>query len=64
MGQIAANTLSGQMEWDSRGGKGTRATIVLTLTYAIIDGFLVCNARENYVIPLTQVMECVELDES
>ncbi len=56
--------LRGRVEWDSKGSEGTRATIVLPLTHAIIDGFLVGSAGEHYVIPLAQVVECVEMDEN
>ncbi len=55
--------LRGRVEWDGRGGEGTRVSIVLPLAHAIIDGFLVGSAGEHYVIPLAQVVECVEIDE-
>jgi two-component system chemotaxis sensor kinase CheA len=41
--------------------QGTTVTIVLPLTLAIIDGFLVGAQGERYVIPLAQVAECVEI---
>jgi len=59
-------TLRGSIELDSERGVGTTVTIILPLTLAIIDGFLVRAGAEQYVIPLAQVVECVELgtDES
>jgi two-component system, chemotaxis family, sensor kinase CheA len=56
--------LRGSVELDSEPGRGTTVTIILPLTLAIIDGFLVGSGRERYVIPLAQVVECVEMSES
>jgi two-component system chemotaxis sensor kinase CheA len=56
--------LRGSVELDSEKGKGTTVTIILPLTLAIIDGFLVGSGREQYVIPLAQVVECVEMNEA
>lgn len=53
--------LRGSIELDSEPGQGTKITIILPLTLAIIDGFLVRAGSEQYVIPLAQVVECVEL---
>ncbi|MHB1013955.1 MAG: chemotaxis protein CheA [Desulfurivibrionaceae bacterium] len=42
-------------------GQGTTITIMLPLTLAIIDGLLVKVADTHFVLPLSQVEECVEL---
>ncbi|HIJ91308.1 MAG: chemotaxis protein CheA [Desulfobulbaceae bacterium] len=42
-------------------GKGTTITIMLPLTLAIIDGLLTKVGDTHFVLPLSQVEECVEL---
>ncbi|WED23400.1 chemotaxis protein CheA [Vibrio sp. JC009] len=54
------DSLRGSIELDSERGKGTRITIRLPLTLAIIDGFLVGIEQESYIIPLSMVQECIE----
>ena len=44
-------------------GQGTTITIMLPLTLAIIDGLLVQVGDTHFVLPLSQVEECVELTE-
>ncbi|MEO5341920.1 MAG: chemotaxis protein CheA [Gammaproteobacteria bacterium SHHR-1] len=56
-------SLRGTVEVDSEIGEGTTITIHLPLTLAIIDGFMVGAGKENYIIPLSMVGECVEMDE-
>jgi two-component system, chemotaxis family, sensor kinase CheA len=54
-------SLRGTIDVDSRAGEGTTFRIRLPLTLAIIDGFMVGVGDSTYVIPLEQVIECVEL---
>jgi two-component system chemotaxis sensor kinase CheA len=55
------DSLRGSIEIESEPGKGTKITIRLPLTLAIIDGFLVQVANVKYVIPLEMIKECIEL---
>lgn len=53
--------LRGTIDIASTPGAGTRITLRLPLTLAIIDGLLVRIGQGRYVIPLSAVEECVEL---
>jgi two-component system chemotaxis sensor kinase CheA len=53
--------LRGEVEVLSEFGLGTTVRIRLPLTLAIIDGFQVRVADETFVLPLDQVIECVDL---
>ena len=54
-------SLRGTIEIESSPGVGTVSRIRLPLTLAIIDGFLVSVGNDSYVIPLSMIVECVEL---
>ncbi len=54
-------SLRGTIEIESSPGVGTVSRIRLPLTLAIIDGFLVSVGHDSYVIPLSMIIECVEL---
>jgi two-component system chemotaxis sensor kinase CheA len=53
--------LRGTVDVKTELGAGSRFTIRLPLTLAIIDGFLTGVAKSSYVIPLDMVIECIEL---
>ncbi len=53
--------LRGSVSISSERGAGSTVHIRLPLTLAIIDGFGVGVGEESYVIPMDQVLECVEL---
>ncbi|MBF4281318.1 chemotaxis protein CheA [Vibrio anguillarum] len=55
--------LRGRVEIHSLLNRGTTIRIVLPLTLAIIDGFLIEVSSETFVVPLDAVQECVELDD-
>lgn len=55
--------LRGVVDVSSEEGKGTKVSIRLPLTLAIIDGFLVKVGGSSFVIPMDMVVECVELTE-
>ena len=54
--------LRGSVAIDSIEGQGTTITIHLPLTLAIIDGFMVGAEQDRYIIPLSMVDECIEMD--
>lgn len=53
--------LRGSIEIQSTMGQGTCFRIRLPLTLSIIDGFQVVVGEARFVIPLEQVVECLEL---
>ena len=53
-------SLKGEVELSSVVGKGSRFTIRLPLTLAIIDGFLLQVGKTHYIIPLDMVSEVIE----
>jgi len=53
--------LRGLLEITSTPGEGTTVTLRLPLTLAIIDGLLVRVGAAHFVVPLANVLECVEL---
>jgi len=53
--------LRGNVSISSQRGAGSTVHIRLPLTLAIIEGFGVGVGEESYVIPLDQVLECVDL---
>lgn len=57
----AIEGLRGSIEIESRPGEGTTFTIKLPLTLAIIDGLLVQVGKDQFVLPLSSVEECIEL---
>jgi len=58
----AITALRGSVEVTSRKGEGTRLTLRLPLSLAIIDGLLVRLGPDVFVLPLIAVEECVEFD--
>ncbi len=53
--------LRGAIDLHSTEGKGTTVCIRLPLTLAIIDGFLLGVGKSSYVVPLSTVVECIEM---
>jgi two-component system chemotaxis sensor kinase CheA len=51
--------LGGRVEIQSVPGKGTRITMILPLTLAILDGMIVKLAGQRFVLPLASVVEAV-----
>jgi len=58
------DALRGSVVLSSVKGQGTRVTFTLPLTLAIIDGLVVEVAGDCFIIPLSSVMENVELSDA
>ncbi len=58
----AVDALRGSIEVRSEAGQGTSFIVKLPLTLAIIDGLLINISSENYILPLSAVEECIELN--
>jgi two-component system chemotaxis sensor kinase CheA len=54
--------LGGRVEIQSMTGIGTRMTVKLPLTLAILDGMSVAVGRETYIAPLGYVVESLQAD--
>jgi two-component system, chemotaxis family, sensor kinase CheA len=54
--------LNGRIEIDSAAGLGTRVTVRLPLTLAILDGMSVSVGEERYIIPLDAIVESLQPD--
>ncbi|WP_286817338.1 chemotaxis protein CheA [Desulfobacter sp. UBA2225] len=54
-------SLRGRIDIDSVPGEGTKITLILPLTLAIINGLLVNIEDDFFVLPLMSVEECVEI---
>ncbi|MNZ09811.1 Chemotaxis protein CheA [compost metagenome] len=52
--------MGGRIDIDSAAGLGTRISIRLPLTLAILDGLIVAVAQTHYVIPLTYIVESLQ----
>lgn len=55
--------LNGSVEITSTQGKGSRITIRLPLTLAILDGQLVSVGEQTYIFPLVSIVESLQSDE-
>jgi two-component system chemotaxis sensor kinase CheA len=54
-------SLRGKIDIESTPGVGSEISLRLPLTLAIIDGLLIRVGTQRYVLPLSAVVECVEL---
>lgn len=56
-------SLGGTVELDSVEGHGTRVSVRLPLTLAIMDGMSVASGDEIYILPLAAVVETFQLEQ-
>lgn len=56
-------SIGGRIEIKSLAGQGTHIVIRLPLTLAILDGMIVEVDKVNYVVPLTYIVESLQLKE-
>jgi len=52
--------LGGRVSFRSEAGKGSKMAITLPLTLAILPGMIVKAGRNDYVIPLPNIIECLQ----
>ena len=55
--------LGGRIQIHSAPGKGTRFTLVIPLTLAVLDGMLVAVGKEKYILPLASIVESIRPDQ-
>jgi two-component system chemotaxis sensor kinase CheA len=55
------DAMRGHLEIDSKRGQGTKFTMKLPLTMAMIDGMLIRVATERYIVPTLSVIESINL---
>jgi two-component system chemotaxis sensor kinase CheA len=58
----SVRSLGGDVLVESHRGRGTRISLRLPLTLAIIDGQLFRLTKHIYVLPLAAIVECIQVD--
>ncbi len=56
------SNLGGRIQIQSAPGKGTRFTLVIPLTLAVLDGMLVAAGAEKYILPLASIVGTIRPD--
>jgi two-component system chemotaxis sensor kinase CheA len=54
--------MGGKVELQSKGGEGTKLTIYLPLTMAILNGMIVRNEGVSYIVPMLSIIETLKPD--
>ena len=55
------DALHGSIHIESREGRGSTFHVRLPLTLALVEGITVCAAGESYIVPLENVVECIQM---
>ena len=53
------SNIGGRINIHTTPGKGTRFTLVIPLTLAVLDGMLVAAGEEKYILPLSSIVESI-----
>ena len=56
------SSMGGKVELQSKGGEGTKLTIYLPLTMAILNGMIVRNEGVSYIVPMLSIIETLKPD--
>ena len=56
--------LGGRIQVQTTPGRGTRFTLVIPLTLAVLDGMIVAVGKERYILPLTSILESFRPEKS
>jgi two-component system, chemotaxis family, sensor kinase CheA len=56
------SNLGGRIQIQSSPGKGTRFTLIIPLTLAVLDGMLVAVGKEKYILPLASIVGSIRPD--
>jgi two-component system, chemotaxis family, sensor kinase CheA len=57
-------SLSGMIDLENNPGQGTRVTITLPITLAIIKALIISTAGRTYALPITSVLESILVEKS
>jgi two-component system chemotaxis sensor kinase CheA len=62
--RIVVNELGGALTLKSTPGAGTRFTLEVPVTVAVVDAFRLESARQSFLVPVASVEEFVDVEES
>jgi len=58
------SSMRGRIKVDSSPGKGTKIDLIYPLSMAIIDGMIIRLEKDFYIIPVTEIIECLKINMS